>query len=396
MAGPEENQRRQEISRVKEEQEDALLKLPNVTGVYTDYKTTGGKPTDKLAIVVTVRTKKDVPKAQAVPKDINGIPTDVVEEEIIPMVGVLLNEIAPSVDAATYTTLEGGISIGPCRSVHLDPPEVTTSGDYVFVGTLGCIVRDNATNQPMMLSNFHVMCINNAWAVGNTMTQPSLVDGGSCPSGVVGTLARAQLDSSVDCAVSDIAGRPTSCSIVDIGDVQGTAIATTDLAVRKRGRTTSLTHGTVTATDYTTTVDYGDGLGAVTLRNQIRIVNDPAQSSQFGNKGDSGSVVVNASNEVVGLYFAGNGTGTVGVANPIAAVLSALNVSMCTNVVKKLELKEFVKEWQAEKFFKNEKVEFKEAREGPLQGVHQGMEGVRVREVRHVRRRRSLGAVPST
>lgn len=362
MAGPEGIQRREEISRVKREQEEDLLKLPNVTGVFTDYKTVGGQRTEQLSIVVTVRKKKDVPKSQAVPKEINGIPTDVIEEEIVPMVGVLLDEIAPAIDTATYATLEGGISIGPCRSVFLEPPEVPSAGNYVFVGTLGCIVRDNLTSQPMMLSNFHVMCINDAWAVGDTMTQPSRVDGGSCPGGIVGTLARAQLTSSVDAAVSDVSGRPTSCSIVDIGDINGTATASVGLAVRKRGRTTELTHGSVVATDYTTSVDYGDGLGVVTLTNQIRIMNDATQSSSFGNKGDSGSVVVNAGNEVVGLYFAGNVSGTVGVANPIAAVLSALNVSMCANIVKKIEHKELYKEWAFEKFFRKEIKELEKER----------------------------------
>ena len=352
MAGPEGNERRDEISRVKAQHEEDLLKLPNVTGVYTDYKTTGGQRTDRLSIVVTVRQKKDVPKTQTIPKEINGIPTDVVEEEIVPMVGMLVDDIAPAVDAATYATLEGGISIGPCRSVHLDPPEVPASGDYVFVGTLGCIVRDNVTNAAMMLSNFHVMCINDAWSAGDTMTQPSRVDGGSCPGGVVGTLTRAVIDQSVDAAVATVSGRPTSCSITEIGDINGTAVASVGLTVRKRGRTTGLTHGTVTATDYTTSVDYGDGIGVVTLKNQIRIVNDPVQSSQFGNRGDSGSVVVNDSNEVIGLYFAGNvPTGTVGVANPIATVLTALNVSMCSNIVKKIEHKEIVKEWLNEKWF---------------------------------------------
>lgn len=354
MAGPEEMQRREEVSRVKAEHEEDLLKLPNVTGVYTDYKTTGGERTTTISIVVTVREKKDVPRAKAIPKEIDGIPTDVIEEEIVPMMAVLLEEIAPAVDAASYATLEGGISIGPCRSVHLDPPDVPTSGDYVFVGTLGCIVRDNATSQPMMLSNFHVMCVNDAWTVGDTMAQPSRVDGGSCPAGLVGTLARAQLTENVDGAVSSVSGRPTSCSIVDIGDINGTATASAGLAVRKRGRTTTLTHGSVTATDYTTNVDYGDGLGVVTFHNQIRIVNDAAQSAQFGNKGDSGSVVVNAGNEVVGLYFAGNSAGTVGVANPIAAVLAELDVSMCTNVVKKVEHKEFFKEWDWEKTWRAE------------------------------------------
>ena len=43
---------------------------------------------------------------------------------------------------------------------------------------------------------------------------------------------------------------------------------------------------------------------------------------------DSGSVVVNDQGEVVGLYFAGTDNGQHGVANPIAAVLSELNISI--------------------------------------------------------------------
>lgn len=355
------NRRRQEVSRVKAENEQDLLGLANVTGVFTGTKVTDGVDTGTIAIVVTVSEKKDVPAKQRIPADINGIPTDVIEEVIEPMQlmgAIRLEDIAPLVDATTYATLEGGMSIGPCRSIHLEPPDVPEAGNYVFVGTLGCIVRDNATNDPMMLSNFHVMCVDDSWAVGNTMAQPSRVDGGSCPGDQVGALVRAQLTSSVDAAVSSIAGRPHVCEILEIGDVNGTAVATNSMAVRKRGRTTELTHGTVTAVDYTTNVDYGDGLGVVTFTDQIRIVNDSAQSAFFGKKGDSGSVVVDASNNVVGLYFAGNSSGTVGVANQIAAVLSALDVSICTGL-KKWE-KEIVKEFLDEKHFKIEKLETKE------------------------------------
>jgi hypothetical protein len=362
----EELRTRDEISRVKEQHEDELLSLPNVTGVFTDYKTTRGRRTERLSIVVTVREKKDVAAKDRIPEEINGIPTDVIEEEIVPMqmaTGIRLEDIAPAIDTTEYATLQGGISIGPCRSVYLEPPEVETAGNYIFVGTLGCIVRDNATNQAMMLSNFHVMCINDGWSAGDTMAQPSRVDGGACPADVVGTLTRAELTSSVDAAVATISGRPNDCSIVDIGDVQGTAAAAVDMAVRKRGRTTELTHGIVTATDYTTSVDYGDGLGTVTLTNQIRIVNDAAQSAFFGKKGDSGSVVVNDDERVVGLYFAGNSTGTVGVANPIAAVLTALDVSMCTGGVKVKELhKEIFKEFVPEKYRKLEVKELEKER----------------------------------
>jgi Peptidase S7, Flavivirus NS3 serine protease len=356
MPTPEEMQRREEVSRVKATAEQDLLNLPNVTGVFTGRKVKGGVDTGQVAIVVTVSEKKDVPAKQAVPKEINGVPTDVIEEKIEPMLvvsAVRLEDIAPMVDTATYATLEGGISLGPCRSFYLEPPEVETAGNYVFTGTLGCIVKDNKSSDMMMLSNFHVMCVDDTWATGDTMAQPSRVDTGSCPGDVVGSLKRAVLNTGVDCAVATISGRPYSCEIVDIGDVKGTDTATVDMAVRKRGRTTELTHGTVAATDYTTSVDYGDGLGVVTLTNQIRIVNDAPQSAFFGKKGDSGSVVVDEDNNIVGLYFAGNTTGTVGVANPIAGVLSALDISICTKGLKKFE-KEITKEWIREKDWKSE------------------------------------------
>jgi hypothetical protein len=231
----------------------------------------------------------------------------------------------------------------------LVPPEVEVEGDYVFTGTLGCIVRDNGSGDMMMLSNFHVMCVDNTWAAGDTMAQPSLVDTGTCPADIVGTLTRAELNQDVDAAVATITARGNACEIVDIGDIEGSAEAAIDMQVRKRGRTTGLTNGRVTSIDYSTNVDYGDGLGVVTLKNQIRIVNE-SPSTFFGKKGDSGSVVVNEDNEVVGLYFAGNVSGTVGVANSIAAVLSALNVSLCTGRIKKLELKEDLKEFIPEKW----------------------------------------------
>src|SRR4051794_9690033 len=155
MPTPEEMQRREEVSRVKAANEQDLLSLPNVTGVFTGRKVTAGVDTGQVAIVVTVSEKKDVPTKQAVPKEINGVPTDVIEEKIEPMLvanAVRLEDITPMVDTATYATLEGGISIGPCRSFYLEPPEVPEAGNYVFVGTLGCIVKDNKTSDYMMLS----------------------------------------------------------------------------------------------------------------------------------------------------------------------------------------------------------------------------------------------------
>jgi hypothetical protein len=183
----------------------------------------------------------------------------------------------------------------------------------------------------MLLSNFHVMCVDNGWSVGDAMAQPSLIDTGNCPGDVVGTLARASLGGQVDCAVALQTARGKICQIADIGAVNGTADVTLDMSVRKRGRTTGLTYGTVDGINGTVTIDYGDGLGLTTLTNQITIRADTTRNAKFSDHGDSGAVVVNDEGAVVGLNFAGDENDpTFAVANPIQAVLSALNVSICS------------------------------------------------------------------
>ena len=68
---------------------------------------------------------------------------------------------------------------------------------------------------------------------------------GAVPGDIVGTLTRAPLNAGVDGAVATIIRAAAHvCEILDIGDVNGTATAAADMAVRKRGRTTELTHGT--------------------------------------------------------------------------------------------------------------------------------------------------------
>jgi len=342
-----------EIRPIKQAAEADILKRPGVTGVDIGYKYVKGKKTDKLAIRVYVEKKKPVPTTERIPKEIQGVDTDVIQRKFLlhPRL-VRVADLELKADTGNYDPLQGGISIGPCRSVYLDATEAACHGApgagwYVFVGTLGAFVRDNTSGAEMMLSNFHVMCVDDAWSVGDTMAQPSRVDGGNCPADVVGALQRASLGGQVDCAVASHTARGYQCSIVDIGTVTGTAAATEDMAVRKRGRTTGLTYGIVDTIDLTVTIDYCNGLGSVTLTNQIGIDVDPAQSAKFGDSGDSGSVVVNGdTRQVVGLYFAGTADGTYGVANPIQAVLTALNVSIC--VPKKFEPEPPIKKLEPE------------------------------------------------
>jgi hypothetical protein len=368
---------------VKSSVEADLLKRPGVTGVDVGYKYVNGQRTDEIAIRVFVKAKrKNVSQAERVQETIEGVRTDVIQRTFELHQATnrkKVEEVAPMADTVTYDPVKGGISIGPCRSV----------GGYVYAGTLGVVVRDNATGNPMLLSNFHVMCIDNGWSVGDTMAQPSRIDTGTCPGSVVGTLQRAVLSAAVDGAISSLQGRGFVCEIADIGNVNGTVTATLGMAVRKRGRTTGLTYGTVDGISLSVNIDYGDGLGVHTLTNQIGIRSDTAHNPMFGDHGDSGSVVVDSNNNITGLYFAGSTDG-YGIANQIASVLSELNISLCTskNVkLEKFEIKDFkdhIKDFKERKNEKFEKREWKEIKVEKLEfdriGSKQIQDGKGIRE----------------
>ena len=372
-----------DMVRAKERTEAELLKRPGVTGVDIGFKEVNGEKTNTVAIRVLVEKKRDVAAKDRIPETIDGYPTDVIERKFeLQVVSTPFDSIALEADTGRYTPLKGGVSLGPTRVV----------GGFVFVGTLGAIVKDNATGNPMMLSNFHVLCIDSTFHTGDQQAQPGLVDGGHAPADVVGSLQRQSLGGSVDCAVADIApGRGTTCEIMDIGAVTGTATATLGQSVRKRGRTTGLTYGTIDSVNLSVNIDYGPGLGVKTLTHQIGIKPDVAHNAKFGDHGDSGSVVVNDKVEVLGLHFAGDPTGYA-IANPIADVLSALDVSLCTSVAKapfkdfkdhKLEGKELKIEKFEHKEHKFEKNEGKELKIEKVEHKERKFEKNEIKELKH-------------
>jgi hypothetical protein len=85
----------------------------------------------------------------------------------------------------------------------------------------------------------------------------------------------------------------------------------------------------VDAIDLTVTINYGSGIGYVTLTNQIDIAPDKGRNPLFSDHGDSGSVVVDDSAAVVGSLFAGDSSNGTAIANPISTVCSILNVTLC-------------------------------------------------------------------
>lgn len=72
-----------EIRRIKRAVEGELLGLPGVCGVDVGHKYVNGEKTDVIAIRVYVEKKEEVPEELAVPKEIQGVPTDVIERKFI-------------------------------------------------------------------------------------------------------------------------------------------------------------------------------------------------------------------------------------------------------------------------------------------------------------------------
>ena len=329
----------EQIIQVKETHKESILAKPNVVGVGVGYKVTGGQATDQLAIVTLVRQK--LPQVgllgdNLIPRSIEGVPIDVVE------VGDLRALQEPT---DRWRPAPGGVSLGHYK---------------VTAGTLGVVVKDRASGARLILSNNHVLANSNDARIGDPILQPGAADGGQNRSDTIALLERFQ---SIDfgtappeCSLAIGTARlvnsfaqllgsqhrleayqnnPTASNVVDaavarpirdelvlneilnIGEISATAPAQLGMQVRKAGRTTGLTTGTISILQATVTVDYGSGR---TARFEGQIITSPMSSG-----GDSGSLLVDAhSPRAVGLLFAGSEKTTIH--NPIQSVLDALEI----------------------------------------------------------------------
>ena len=224
-------------------------------------------------------------------------------------------------------------------------------------GTLGALVADNE-NRQYVLSNNHVLAKSDHATVGDAIVQPGLIDNNCTPNGVgPGTTPIAQLSlwaplkapqTDVDAAIAQVGSRTVDPlgSILELGARQADGTLTPapagisssagrgetaglDMRVAKSGRTTGLTCGGVSAVDLDVAVDYFSDCAETrpyltkVFTHQVGLSGD-----RFSDAGDSGALVVDASNaEPVGLFFAGgtdaSGAGQ-GVANPATEVLNEL------------------------------------------------------------------------
>jgi hypothetical protein len=212
---------------------------------------------------------------------------------------------------------------------------------FIIIGTLGCFVK-LASGEVAILSNNHVVAGQNRGVRGSdrilhpggsavgpgdqVATLNNFIDLVSSPAGASPALGTANLNdvdagiATLDSGVSFVQGYLASRGLTP---PKGTAVPSVGDAVFKVGRTTALTHGTIT--DVSTTVGpVGYDIGDCWFRRSITI--EGVGGTLFSDHGDSGSAILDSGGEVVAILYAGNGTQTY--ACPIGAVLSALGCTI--------------------------------------------------------------------
>lgn len=233
----------------------------------------------------------------------------------------------------------------------VSPIGVSVGNQYeASAGTIGCRVKDS-TGRLFILSNNHVLALENTAPLNSWILQPGLYDTGSdilYAWQVVGTLTTyvpitfsRRANNKVDAAIAQIKlwgldpaiplvatstpsdgyGTPSTDYLTN--DELAAWFATSQIPVQKYGRTTKWTTGTITSINTTVVVSYSRG--------QARFVNQIVVQSPgaFILPGDSGSLLVTqGSPRPVGLLFAGNSSGTYAVANRIQDVLDALSSTL--------------------------------------------------------------------
>jgi hypothetical protein len=157
-----------------------------------------------------------------------------------------------------------------------------------------------------------------------SLLQQAPFDGGGSRDHI-GTLAayvplRAGLED-VDCAIARLEVEHAS-SIPYIGSVTQCQQSRTGMAVRKFGRTTGLTSGEVAMIGAVMNFQTPDG--SLLLRNLMGI--RPDSPSGFSDRGDSGSLIVDADTQGVGLLVGGSTDYTF--ACELRSVLDRLRVTL--------------------------------------------------------------------
>lgn len=286
---------------IKERVEDRLLEQPGVTGVGLTRKRVQGQFTDTLAIIVYVEKKRpldEVPPAERIPAEIDGIPTDVIESPII-----VIRQGTP--DESRYEVLKAGIRIAGSVGGTLGFIGRTTEG-YKRGPGLHVLV----SNQHVVRGFTQDVAPGSAHSVGQPDGQRCCESCDFCGRIVGHDRVNSILNEDVDGGVVELnAGVQWMPHVQDlpnsvpIADIRAFAAAEAPMPVWKRGATTQRTTASATDPNFSGKATFPDGGGFHrNFKRSIRI-----EGNNFSDGGDSGAPVMDNANKMIGMLFGGGG-----------------------------------------------------------------------------------------
>lgn len=298
-------ERQDRLLRLMPEVRWRLRHIPGIHAIGLGAKEVAGEVTDDWAFRVYVDMKlpgDELRPQWRIPPSIKGIPTDVLSRTRTELLA----------DSGKHRPLKGGSQVRN-ELVQVDD-EIT------LAGTIGCLAELAVVGSPIVaLSCEHVLLAGQA-TLGVKTGQPKYVISCCCCTyNEIGTVFSAIKNDEVDCAVirldedivEEVGTGGTLNEVEEIGTLTGVAQAVCFERVRKRGRTTELTEGEVVDVLYES--------------NQVLV--HPTAPATFADRGDSGAVLVNDADQVVGLLWATDAaTRTKGVANHIGPVMGEMNI----------------------------------------------------------------------
>ena len=302
----------------------------NLVGVGYGVKWTDGTPTGQPALLALVSQKVDpdeLLKSDLIPKQINGMQTDVLAVGELFAYQVEPIEVGVQALARRARPASGGYSVGHVK---------------ISAGTIGTCVYDRIgtpgnpsgiPNQYYILSNNHVLANSNNASPGDSVLQPGPIDGGVDPGDRIAILnrfipitfdppvPRSKHRNLVDAALASGEFHDLKREIHWVGHLTGwrpRSQVNVGMELQKTGRTTNYTTGRITTLGATVDVNYGNG--------RVARYRDQIIATAMSAGGDSGSICADRDNKAVGLLFAGSPVATI--LNQIQHVRTLLQIEV--------------------------------------------------------------------
>jgi hypothetical protein len=290
----------------------------NLIGFGLGEKISGGVRTGETAIVVFVRNKlprKSLATDLAIPAEINGLTTDVVE------IG------------GDFAALGNGGALDPSAFQPRPVPAGVSIGTAATTGSLGYPVRRPDISEPMILSNCHILA-----DLSNPSATPDIYQPGSPQAAAQSTSRIGRFRAAVpidfqsgsvnfmDAAVATVTPGACRASIRDIGPITGAQDPVGGETVKIYGEASRYAVGVIQYQFTSLSIAYD--VGSAWFEDQLVIKRDP-QSPAIARNGDSGSLVIKAPFVACGLLIAAYGTDWA-IATPIERILTRFRMSLVT------------------------------------------------------------------